>query len=278
MSYLLSFVGLDLADNEGRHPDVIRGVIPPMPTLGLNRPVRPVRQFGNFDPSFKQQQLLFLQQQRAAVQQAAQATPTSTQSNGDMSTSQTLVNGDSSADAEVSTETPKAITQLDKGASTLPPKPITSTSSLAPPALVRSASQPGIQRVHANGFNSRSQSPAPSNASFHGNGHPKRAHSRPGFATQGNGPARSDSADGKAGPVAAAKKNQRVPGADEFPALGGMGGESKQASPVARGRTAAEVLSAPAPEKEKVAAPVKPTVIREDSTGAESAKSDNQVS
>lgn len=45
------------------------------------------------------------------------------------------------------------------------------------------------------------------------------------------------------------KRNQRVPSADEFPALGGMGGESKQTSPVARGRTAAEVLSAPAPEK-----------------------------
>ena len=129
----------------------------------------------------------------------------------------------------------------------IPQKPVTATAangSAATP-IVRSASQPGVQRVHANGFTSRSHSPAPSNVSFHGNGHPRRAG---GVRAPYNG-TRSASTQGES------RSAQRVPGADDFPALGGMGG-SVQTSPRPDadkwdGKTAAQVLSAPAPEKPK---------------------------
>lgn len=91
----------------------------------------------------------------------------------------------------------------------------------------------------------------------------------------GHGP-RSASVETKPQAQAQARRNQRVPGADEFPALGGMNGvDSKQTSPVARGRTAAEVLSAPAPEKPVVAKPTKEVDEKSDDQSIEM-DSDNE--
>jgi hypothetical protein len=147
----------------------------------------------------------------------------------------------------------------------LPAKPTVNGNGIA-----RSASQPGVQRFQANGFHphphSRSQSPAPSNVSFNGNGHPRRA-GRP-FNT--SGPAQGAGAGVRS--VSAGENKQRIPGADDFPALGGAGGASGNTSPqekstAAFSKTAAQVLSAPAPPKpEPVAAPapVKETTVSED--------------
>jgi hypothetical protein len=199
--------------------------------------------FGPFDPSFRaqqqhQQQLHFLQQQQRNAagqdQNGAEASPIP-------------------AIAETSVEA-----QDDKPAlpSSVPPKPSTAaTNPAAPsPAIVRSASQPGIARVHANGFISRSQSPAPSNVSFHGNGHPRRAGSRVPFP---NGNGNTNGGDSRSASVdrsGRAQSTQRVPGADEFPALGGAP-TSPNAAQQGNGKTAAQVLSAPAPVRTTPASP-----------------------
>jgi len=129
----------------------------------------------------------------------------------------------------------------------VPQKPVAATTGNGvdnSSPIVRSASQPGVQRVHANGFTSRSHSPAPSNVSFHGNGHPRRAG---GVRAPYNGTRSSSTGESRLA--------QRVPGADDFPALGGMGGSvNTSPRPDAEkrdGKTAAQVLSAPAPVKAK---------------------------
>ncbi|KIR75705.1 hypothetical protein I310_00402 [Cryptococcus deuterogattii CA1014] len=115
----------------------------------------------------------------------------------------------------------------------LPAKP-----AVTMPTLLRSASQPGVQRVHANGVPSRSHSPAPSNVSFHGNGHPRRA----GRVPNVNGTRSSSSGPEK-------KPAQRVPKPDEFPVLGTPTSEKKEPVWGVFGKTAAQVLQAPAPVK-----------------------------
>ena len=122
--------------------------------------------------------------------------------------------------------------------------------------VARSASQPGVKRAYANGLSSRSHSPAPSNASFHGNGHPRRGNSRSPFTNVGlsgvNNEVRRVSAGGATGSRAIP---QRVPTASEFPALVGPAvphGDSKREVPVNNGMTAAEVLSLARPTKPPV--------------------------
>lgn len=154
-----------------------------------------------------------------------------------------------------------ATQQTEEAPSELPSKPVVNAASNGNGSgIARSASQPGVQRFQPNGFHSRAQSPAPSNVSFHGNGHPRRAgrpfgNGAPGASVQG---ARS---------VSAGENKQRIPGADEFPALGGMSGNAspQEKSTAAFSKTAAQVLSAPAPPKpEPTPAPAKEFPVSDD--------------
>ncbi|KAK4683416.1 hypothetical protein P7C73_g6853, partial [Tremellales sp. Uapishka_1] len=108
--------------------------------------------------------------------------------------------------------------------------------------IIRSASQPGLTRTHVNGITSRSHSPAPSNVSFHGNGHPKRAKAPASVGTNVNNKEKKTNAN-----------PQRVPGLNEFPALGN--GNEKKSNTQWDGKTAAQVLSQPAPAPPVVAKP-----------------------
>ena len=269
------FPHLDGQGNDCRHPDVVRGVIPPLPSLGRqarNMRMGSVNGFAPFDPVFRlqqqqqqqqqhhqhqqqqhqhqqqqQQQQQPQQQQQQSMQQQTQqpAQPTeqpTPETNGDVPS--TLVTPDMSISVD-SLENPAL-------PSSVPLKP----ASTAPlPQIVRSASQPGVQRVQANGFSSRSHSPAPSNVSFHGNGHPRRGAARVPYV---NGSRSSSTGENgpHAGSAAGARHNgppQRVPGADEFPALG-RGTTSPNSGFVNGGdkrdmKTAAQVLSTPAPPK-----------------------------
>ncbi|ORY28485.1 hypothetical protein BCR39DRAFT_534866 [Naematelia encephala] len=229
------FPHLDEQGNDCRHPDVVRGLIPPLPTL--SRQPRGMRMmgpgnYGSFDQALRQQQhqqqLQFLQQQRAAVQEGQQQV-------SDTPSTDTASPGEPTTPAEKLPVHPS-----------VPPKPVASPL----PPIARSASQPGVQRVHANGATSRSQSPAPSNVSFHGNGHPRRAGSSTRVPFVNGARSASTGANGgKAAPP------QRVPGADEFPALGGLASPSGEKKESGWNKTAAQVLSAPAP----VAAKPEPT-------------------
>jgi hypothetical protein len=264
----------------GRHPDVIRGIIPPLPSLArqprgmrMGMGMGPGGNFGSFDPSFRaqqqQQQLLFIQQQRQAAAQAHQ-------------------NGieEVTPSAETATATPvNGSPEKPTLPSSVPAKPTAApTNPAAPlPAIVRSASQPGIARVHANGYISRSHSPAPSNVSFHGNGHPRRAGSRVPFPNGGvnghvngngdvNGNASGRSASTERHATGRPPQPQRVPRADEFPALGGAPTSPNGAQQV-NGKTAAQVLSAPAPVK---VTPAKAEDAEDE--GSASGQSDQNVS
>ena len=127
-------------------------------------------------------------------------------------------------------------------------------------AIARSASQPGHQRFQPNGFHSRAQSP---NAPFNQNGNGPRRAGRP-FNANGH-PMQQQQGQGQGQGVrsvsAGARANkQRIPNADEFPALGGMSGSTspQEKSSAVFGKTAAQVLSAPAPPK--------PEVVKQEST------------
>lgn len=243
------FPHLDENGNDVRHPDVVRGVVPPLPTLGRqHRNMRNMHAanggFGAFEPNFRPQPLA-----QGFVPQHQQARP---QANGSSEPHPDSTENGLSPDATLPTS-PQVITDLTASVPTLPSKPAASTPPL--PTLARSASQPGVQRVHVAGFTSRAQSPAPSNVSFHGNGHPKRAGRGPfapgaaGLAAAPRGPAVSQER-GRTGPP---RPQQRVPGAEEFPALGNGATSPSANSPeqkVANGgpaKTAAQILSAPAP-------------------------------
>ncbi|WVW84725.1 hypothetical protein I302_106760 [Kwoniella bestiolae CBS 10118] len=275
------FPHLDAEGNDCRHPDVIRGVLPPVPSFS-GRP-RGMRMMGGpgfngpVDPSFRQQQhqqqIQFLQHQRMAAAQAQQginasaSAPSAAQSTDDKAESAPIEKSDSADVPSVTVDGESTSpASAEESAKALPAKPVM-------PNIIRSASQPGVQRVHVNGNTSRSHSPAPSNVSFHGNGHPRRAGSRvpPQMNMNGhtnfvNGGARND----KKGP---STPLQRVPQAHEFPALG-LGSstptsEKKEAS--WGGKTAAQVLSAPAPPKPET--PVEVKVTEPEGEGSDSEKS-----
>ncbi|WVO14217.1 hypothetical protein L204_101849 [Cryptococcus depauperatus] len=232
------FPHLDTEGNDCRHPDVVRGVLPPLPPLGHQK--RNMRMMGAgfqpFDPAFRQQQyqqqMQFLQHQRMAAAQAQQGQVPITEVDGGAK----LPEGEAEKSQVAPVSAEVEVTSVSS-AVTLPPKPA------APlPSLLRSASQPGVQRVHANGFNSRSHSPASSNVSFHGNGHPRRAASRVTNAHAGvNGRSTSGGSE--------KKLVQRVPRADEFPVLGTSTNEKKEPVWGVNGKTVAQVLQAPAPIK-----------------------------
>ncbi|WVF69231.1 hypothetical protein IAT40_004007 [Kwoniella sp. CBS 6097] len=294
------FPHIDAEGNDTRNPDVIRGVIAPVPSIPRqNRNMRMMNGgFAPFDPSFRQQQhqqqIQFLQQQRMAAAQAQQgipannaaatatatataagaapaaegetaapAAPATAGAEESAAAPATIAESETSpaekkeedATAAAGVQTEKetsAVTDTEQAPAALPAKPIAAPV----PNIVRSASQPGIQRVHANGANSRSHSPAPSNVSFHGNGHPRRAGARvPHMNGNISNRAASAGAGAGAGPEkkinTSAAASQRVPRADEFPALGTPTSEKKEPQWTA-GKTAAQVLSAPAPPKPEV--------------------------
>ncbi|WVQ73171.1 hypothetical protein IAR50_002735 [Cryptococcus sp. DSM 104548] len=236
---LCKFPHLDAEGHDCRHPDVVRGVLPPLPPLGNGkrnmRANGPNGGFAPFDPSFRQQQqyqqqMQFLQHQRMAAAQAQQGQAAATPAEGkvDEAVAEEGKEAEGADKEAASAATP---------ANTLPAKPLAAPM----PTIIRSASQPGVQRVHANGLSSRSHSPAPSNVSFHGNGHPRRA----GRVPNANGVASGRSAS--SGPEK--KVSQRIPGADEFPVLGTPTSEKKEPVWGVAGKTAAQVLQAPAPVK-----------------------------
>ncbi|OCF72886.1 hypothetical protein I204_06115 [Kwoniella mangroviensis CBS 8886] len=275
------FPHLDAEGNDCRHPDVVRGILPPAPSFsGRPRGMRmmggPGFHNGPVDLSFRQQQhqqqIQFLQHQRMAAAQAQQglnaSAPTSTsaaQATEDKSEA-TSAAAEKSETADVPSVTVDGETAAsEEPAKTLPAKPVM-------PNIIRSASQPGVQRVHANGNASRSHSPAPSNVSFHGNGHPRRAGSRVPPQVNGHGNFVNGRND-KKGPTT---PSQRVPQAHEFPALGLGSGTptSEKKEPSWGGKTAAQVLSAPAPPKPESPVQVKVTEHNGDGNASDSEKSE----
>lgn len=232
------FPHLDEQGNDVRHPDVVKGLIAPVPSMrpSRGRVSNGQNGFVPFDPSFRGQQGGYAgqpQYQNGFTQPPA------------------IPEGEVAATAE---EAAPATTEAIEGGkpalpASVPAKPATNlnaTSAAPLPQIVRSASQPGVQRVHVNGFNSRSHSPAPSNVSFHGNGHPRRAGRVPfpnGQRTASNGNAENRSQSQSQ----AAQSRQRVPGADDFPALAGSTSPTLNTTEKWDGKTAAQVLSAPAP-------------------------------
>lgn len=233
------FPHLDQEGSDCRHPDVIRGLIPPAPPLA--RAPRPMRMgnFNQFDPT---------------RQFVPRPQTNGDETNGHLATPVESVVAESSPVAEEVDEQKQQQKQADqaKAAESAKPVPVTATTTAAQQpnlhvngnGIARSASQPGVQRFQANGFHSRSQSPAASNVSFHGNGHPRRG-GRPFNAGLHNGGVNGTRS------VSAGENKQRVPSADEFPALGGMSGNTSPAerSSATFSKTAAQVLSAPAPPK-----------------------------
>ena len=220
----------------GRHPDVVHGIIPPLPTLS-RQPRAMMRMmntssFGPLDPALRQQkyQQHFTQQQRSADTQG-QLKPA-------MSELSEISHG---------VELPAVEKEKPMLPASVPPKPVDAPL----PALVRSLSHPEIQRIHMNGVSARSDSPALSNVSFHGNGHPRRVQGRtPHINGTGSGGSNGDRSS-STGAMGKKSDLQRIPGADDFPALGGsmsMTGD-KRDSPIANGKTAAQVLSLPAPSR-----------------------------
>lgn len=215
---------------------MIRGIIPPLPPLA--RQPRALRMMnpgsiGPFDPAFRQyptqQPLQTYPQPHSAIEPTQQA--------GIASSNEQAETADTAA---ILAEKP-----------VLPPSVPAKPAAASPSTMNRSASQPGVQRVYTNGITSRSESPAPSNISSHGNGHPRRAGSRAPVPTgSANGPS-ADRCSSSIGANGTRLVPQRVPGADAFPALGGTAFPhcDKKESPVANGKTAAEVLSLPAPPK-----------------------------
>lgn len=195
--------------------------------------------FGSFDPSLRQYQ----QQQQFNILQ--QQPPYSTQ--GQQSNPEPITDG---LLANIEVPTSETIPEQDLSSSVLPQP----TAGLTLP-IVRSSSHPGLQRVHAHGSSSRAESPAPSNVSFHGNGHPRRASARAPFASGGSHDSRSSSSGAEV-----SFRPQRVPSAQDFPALNGTTSPNgdKADSPIANGKTAAQVLSLPAPSK-PVSAKVSPS-------------------
>lgn len=256
------FPHIDAEGNDVRHPDVVRGVIPPLPSLGRQgRGMRMSVPNGfAYDQGFRPNHAAFAPQVNGHGSAQAPAIPEG-ESDEAAAPAPAVV-----ADDETAEKTERS-GEADKPAlpASVPAKPA------APmPSITRSASQPGVQRVHANGFTSRSHSPAPSNVSFHGNGHPRRGGARVPYV---NGQRSSSQGE--------TKTPQRVPGADEFPALGGATSPVLNGVEKKDGKTAAQVLSAPAPYRPKAAVPetAAAAATAEDANAdAQSVKSDASVS
>jgi hypothetical protein len=217
-----------------RHPDVVRGVLAPAPSLAkVQRPVRQSMGGFGFDPSRQ-----FVP--RAMNEESQQSTPVEA-----IPESESAPVTESSAPAEV-----QGSTDQSEAPKTAQPAQVNANGNAA---ISRSASQPGVQRFQhqQNGFHahSRAQSPAfHANGNASGNGNQRRAGRPFPVAQQGQGQGvRSVSAGGGA-------NKQRIPNADEFPALGGMSGSTspQEKSVSAFSKTAAQVLSAPAPPKPEV--------------------------
>ena len=206
------FPHLDPSGNDCRHPDVVRGLIPPLPTLARQRNMRMVpfpgmNGYGAFDPT---------------------ARPSRNGFSGPDMTPHEDVDGDASPEETAKNHNSD---HAPHGTASLPAKP-------APPvsAIPHTVSSDGIPRATAdsNG-SSQSLSPAPSAASFSRPGRP-----RPTMNGHVQMPDRSPSAD--------PRFPQRVPRADEFPALKGRGAmNGDPAKKWDAGKTAAQVLSEPAP-------------------------------
>ncbi|KLT45549.1 hypothetical protein CC85DRAFT_137398 [Cutaneotrichosporon oleaginosum] len=206
------FPHLDADGNDCRHPDVIRGIIPPMPT----RPPRVLNMMhGRSYP--QHQQMLAAKQAQAAANDAA-------------------------AEDESGS---------DKGSATsagLPPKPASGSLPTS-----RAGSQPGHARM-----GSRAHSPSRRGGPRYGAG----AGGANGHA-HGQASRSSSNGDKKVAP-------QRIPRADEFPALS-MGGSptpgSERREP-SWSKTAAQVLSEPAP--------IKPEAVQEGEEAKEENKEENK--
>lgn len=93
--------------------------------------------------------------------------------------------------------------------------------------------------------NTRAHSPAHSTVSYNG---PRNVRAT-GRTAQGLGAPSARSASIPAAPKQAQVVKQRVPSADDFPVLGEPGQVKAVAAPVVNGKTAAQILAAPAPEK-----------------------------
>ena len=220
----------------GRHPDVVHGIIAPLPTLS-RQPRAMMRMmnssnFGPPDPAFRQQKI----QQHYGQQQQ------STDMQGQLKPALSEL-----SEPAYDGELPAVENEKPVLPASVPPKP----ANAPLPALLRSLSHPEVQHPHINGVSARSDSPALSNVSFHGNNHPRRVQGWSPYNNGiGNGGSKGDRSS-STGTMGKKSDIQRIPGADDFPALGGsipMQGD-KRDSPIANGKTAAQVLSLPAPPR-----------------------------
>lgn len=228
---------------------MIRGLIAPAPSLARAPRLPRVGNFSQFDPTRQ-----FVPRPQVNGDESNGHLPTPVE---DAPVTEATADSDS---APVTATEPEAqqseeSTEKSTSATAAVPQQNLAVNNANGNGIARSASQPGVQRFQQNGFHSRSQSPAASNVSFHGNGHPRRG-GRPFNAGMHNGNVNgSGNATGRS--VSAGENKQRVPNADEFPALGGASGNTspQEKSTAAFSKTAAQVLSAPAPPKPETPAP-----------------------
>jgi hypothetical protein len=242
------FPHLDQEGNDVRHPDVVRGVLAPAPSVArFPKPVRASMGGFGFDPSRQFVPRGMNEEQSTSVEAIPESAPIQTESSAPVT------------EAPSTTEAQEAVDQVEPSKSAQPVQ-VNGNGSANNASIARSASQPGVQRFQhqqQNGFHSRAQSPAfhangNTNGHANGNGNGPRRGGRPfpnGNPAVQQG-ARSVSAGGGG-------NKQRIPNADEFPALGGMSGNTspQEKSVSAFSKTAAQVLSAPAPPKPEVVKP-----------------------
>ncbi len=234
-----------------RHPDVINGTIPSAPiSAGGPRGPKPragmVNGFYGGNGGGNTPQQLHAMQRMQAMHAAAAAGKTTTQSpiNASKTEEKTTETASGSTSLESSTADVSSPDGADQPSQTLQTSPPATGST-------RASSRPGTTRSVPN---TRAHSPTHSTASY---GAPRG--SRFGgraAAAAASQPANGGTASSRSTsiPATATKQpKQRVPGAEEFPALSGstgsLGGESvKPVAPtvVVNGKTAAQVLSEPA--------------------------------
>lgn len=226
---ICKFPHIDAEGNDVRHPDVIRGIMAPAPTRPPPRHLRMMGGAGHYDPRHQQNQLHF---NKSAPAQVAE-TPEGEVAAADAAAAPATEAAPAASAPATAAASPSVASDKEVApASSLPPKP----SSSVPAS--RSASQPGVARVHANGVSSRSHSP---------NG--VRRGPRGAFP---NGQANGSRSSSTGGENKKAVPPQRIPRADEFPALGINGAvtpTTERREPSWGAKTAAQVLSAPAPPK-----------------------------
>lgn len=231
-----------------RHPDVINGTIPSAPiSAGNPRGPKPRTGMANggFYGAANPQQVHAMQRMQAM--QAAKA-----------NIALPLTNG--SKQPEEKNDVASGSTSLESSTADVSSPDLAASATEQSSAPVRATSRPGTTRSVPN---TRAHSPSPthSNASYGGGARAGRFSGRGAASQTANGTASRSASI----PAAVAKQSkQRVPGAEEFPALSGsvgsLSGDSTKPPAVNSNiKTAAQILSEPAAPR-PTPQPAKPVV------------------